>query len=201
MQQTTLHPSLSTTCIDALKTAVLQKYGQDGLAVLEQYNPDSIFRKQMTADECFFGKYPTLGGLRAQYDSRFPSAWLMAHLYDLSEYCGCKDKLEGKALQQCASVIASEFSYLKISELMLFFHRFKSGRYGRFYGSVDPLVITTSIRDFIRERAVEYERRNIEEERRKEDERRKEAVSWEDYCMMTYGEIRPHPLAINKKRD
>lgn len=193
MQQTTLQPSLPTTHIDALKTAVLQKYGQDGLAVLEQYNPDCIFRRQMTADECFFGKYPTLGGLRAQYDSRFPSAWLMAHLYDLSEYCGCKDKLEGKALQQCASVIAMEFYYLKVSELMLFFHCFKSGRYGRFYGSVDPLVITQSLREFLKDRAYSHDRHKEEAEAHDQEEKRKTSETWEDYCMRVYGRIKKHP--------
>lgn len=49
-------------------------------------------------------------------------------------------------------MIAIEYPYLKISELLLFFHRFKAGRYGHFYGNVDPLRITTALREFISER-------------------------------------------------
>lgn len=78
--------------------------------------------------------------------------WLLPQLYDLSEYCGVKNKLQGKPLEGCAHVIATEFYYLKVSELMLFFHRFKSGRYGKFYGTVDPLVITSALREFDAER-------------------------------------------------
>lgn len=184
MQQETSLPSLLTTQIDGLKAAVLQKYGQEGADLLERYNPDHIFRKQLTANECFFGEYPTLGQLRAKFDSRFPGAWLMAHLYDLSEYCGCKGKLEGHALQQCASVISMEFHYLKVSELMLFFHRFKTGRYGRFYGTVDPLIITESLRTFCTERWNAYERHEQAQMEQRETESRKNAITYEQYQQM-----------------
>ena len=107
--------------------------------------------------------------------------WLIPQLYDLSEYCGVKDKLEGKSLEECASVIASEFYFLKVSELMLFFHRFKSGRYGKLYGSVDPLAITTSLREFLKERAREIERRKSMEMEAEERESRKNAISRDEY--------------------
>lgn len=109
--------------------------------------------------------------------------WLIPQLYDLSEYCGCKDKLRGRPLEQCASIIALEYFYLKVSELMLFFHRFKSGRYGRFYGAVDPLVITTSLRDFIRERNDAYAVHEQEKRKAREKEERKGKVlmSYEEY--------------------
>lgn len=66
---------------------------------------------------------------------------------------------------------------------MLFFHRFKTGRYGRFYGAVDPLVITTSLRDFIRERNDAYAIHEQEERkaREKEERRGKVLMSYEEY--------------------
>ena len=78
-------------------------------------------------------------------------------------------------------MIATEYYYLKVSELMLFFHRFKTGRYGRFYGSVDPLVITTSLRDFVRERGIAYEQHEQEERERREKEECKNAITYEEY--------------------
>lgn len=164
-----------------------------GVEILDKYHPDFLFRKQVTVDDCYFGDYPTIAQLGAEFDRKFPAAWMMAHLHDLSEFCGCKEKLSGHALQQCASTISMEFYWLKISELMLFFHRFKSGKYGRFYGSVDPLVITTSLRDFLKERSIAFAEHERLEAERKERER-KPPVTWEEYCMKEYGEIRPHPL-------
>lgn len=107
--------------------------------------------------------------------------WLIPQLYNLSEYCGCKDKLQGKSLEECAFVLAAEFYYLKISELMLFFHSFKAGRYGRFYGSVDPLVITTALREFLKERNFAYDRHKQEQEEHERSKSRENAITWDEY--------------------
>lgn len=161
---------------------------------LATFNPDVQRDICNYPDACFFGGAPTLTQLNMTYGSQTAAMWLIPQLYNLSEYCGCKDKLEGNPLKECASVIATEFYFLSVSELMLFFHRFKSGRYGRFYGSIDPLVITTSIRTFLAERMAAYnEHERIEKERR-DQEAKKNGTTWEEYCMKKYGEIRPHPL-------
>lgn len=148
-------------------------------------------------DDCFFGNYPTLAEMKDCYGENMASAWLVPQLNNLSEYCGCRDKLQGVPLRECAFTISRYFSYLKISELMLFFSRFKSGRYGRFYGSVDPLVINTALRDFVKERADEIDKREYAERQQQREADRKEAVTWEQYSIQTYGEIRPHPMALN----
>lgn len=130
---------------------------------------------------CFFGEYPTLATLKCYYGKNAPLAWLVPQLTDLAVYCGSRDKLSKEQYKQCAFVIATEFYYLKVSELMLFFHRFKAGRYGRFYGSVDPLVITISLREFIKERAVAHERHDQEEREKEEEEHRKCVISHEEH--------------------
>ena len=192
--QGTSQPSLLMTTIEELRSSVIQKYGTEGVGVIDTYHPDYLFRKQVSIEDCFFGNYPTLSELGAQFDKKFPAAWLMLHLNDLSEFCGCKEKLQGHPLQQCASVISTEFYFLKISELMLFFHRFKSGRYGRFYGSVDPLVITTSLRDFLKERIRAYDEREKAEKEKADREAAKNAITWKEYCMKHFGELRTHPM-------
>ena len=157
------------------------RYG-DRNDFLTKFNPDLQMKICKDKELCFFGDAPVLSELNAVYGEMTATMWLVPQLYDLSEYCGCKDKLQGKPLEECASVIATEFYYLKVSEIMLYFHRFKSGRYGRFYGSVDPLVITTSLREFVKERSYEIDRRNQEEEERKREEARKNAIPYEEYC-------------------
>lgn len=161
---------------------------------LSTFNPDVQRDICGNPDVCFFGGAPTLGQLNAAYGSQTAAMWLVPQLYNLSEYCGCKDKLEGNPLKECASVIATEFYFLSVSELMLFFHRFKSGRYGRFYGAVDPLVITTSIRDFLKERSSAYYEREKKEKEEADREAAKSAISWEEYCMKEFGELRTHPM-------
>lgn len=150
---------------------------------LVTYNPDFQRKICATAEVCYFGDYPTLSELKV-YGERMATAWLIPQLYNLSEYCGCKEKLQGKSLEECAFIIATEFYYLKISEIMLFFHRCKTGAYGRFYGSVDPFIILTSLRQFTKERVFAYEKHESELRQRQREENRKNAVPYEEYLKM-----------------
>ena len=159
---------------------------------LTTFNPDSAEKLVHDTDACYFGGAPTIAELNATYGSRTGAMWLVPQLYRLSEYCGVRDKLEGNALKECASILASEYPYLKVSEFMLFFHRFKAGKYGRFYGAVDPLVIAMALQDFIGERSYAYAHREMQQQPKGE------AISWEEYCMRTYGEVRPLSTLFGK---
>lgn len=167
-------------CVGSQRMTLECKYGSRG-DFLSRYNPDAQRVLCKNAENCITGDYPTLVTLNNGYGANTAFAWLVPQLYNLSEFCGCKDKLQGRPLEECADVIAQEFYYLKISELMLFFYRFKTGRYGRFYGAVDPLVITTALREFLIDRASAYARHEREEQARQRMEWEKEAVSYEEY--------------------
>ena len=158
---------------------LISKYG-DKENFLSTYNPSYQRKICAKAEECYFGDYPTLTKLKG-YGENVPTAWLIPQLYNLSEYCGCKDKLQGNQLEECAFVIATEFHYLKISEIMLFMHRFKSGRYGRFYGAVDPFVIVTSLREFLKERSYDYEKHEQQLNFLRMEESSKKAITYEEH--------------------
>lgn len=176
--QTSSHDLQQRTVADK----IVKAYGNRD-RFLTKFNPDLQKTVCQKSDVCFFGGYPTMGQLKTAYGENTATMWLLPQLYNLSEYCGCRDKLQGKPLEMCANVIATEFYYLSVTELMLFFHRFKSGRYGRFYGSVDPLVITTSLRDFIKERAIAYDKHEQKIRKQQEYEDKKKSMSrkeWEE---------------------
>jgi hypothetical protein len=148
---------------------------------LVTFNPDA--QRTVTSDvcKCLFANFPTLAQVNATYSRQTAEAWLTPQLYDLSEYCGCREKLKGRPLEQLAEIIAQDFHYLKISEIMLFLRRFKAGRYGHFYGSVDPLVIVTALRTFLAERAEAYTRRESLKQQQRYDAYRREAITYEEY--------------------
>lgn len=183
-----------------LRKRVKAKYGNKGVTILNKYNPDYILCSEVSEEDCYFGDSPTLASLGSQFDKKYPVAWLMAHLHDLSEFCGCKDKLAGHPLQQCAGIISIDFYWLKVSELILFFHRFKSGRYGKFYGAVDPIVIMEALKEFCRERNVAYCEREKEAALRQMEESRKNSCTWEEYLKQKGEKQRPSPLSKAEKR-
>lgn len=146
------------------------------------FNPDRQFRMCKDKKLCFMGDYPTLAELNMCYGLGSGAIWLVPQLFDLSEYCGVREKMNGYVLEQCAQVIDTEFFWLKVSELMLFLFWFKSGKYGRFYGTVDPLVIMEALREFLKERAVQIDK--FEQEKREERERESKPMPYEEYQRM-----------------
>lgn len=110
-------------------------------------------------DACYFGTAPTLRCVAEAYGPSIVSEWLIYQLADLSEFAGCKDKVQQYQLRQLAEIIAADYAYLKITELMLFFRKFKSGAFGVFYGQFDPITVTTALRQFLKyDRAVAQDR-------------------------------------------
>ena len=125
--------------------------------------------------QCVVGDYPTLTDIKLGYGENVSVAWLIPQLINLSEYCGCKDKLQGKPLEECAHIISMEYGYLKISERMLF--------------------ITTSLREFMKERAKVIDKYEQEKREKADEEARKNKITWEEYCKQNGRSGEVHPLA------
>ena len=164
-----------------LKAAIKQMFGTDK-QFLKTFNPDAQYEAAKNDFFCYFGNVPTLAHLNAAYLSNTAQQWLVAQLFDLSEFAGARDKLNENQLRQLAQIIVTQYPYLRVTELMLFFFNFKLGKYAEFYGTVDPLAITKSLRQFMKERneaKYKYER----EIKAQQDEIAKaNAITLEEYC-------------------
>ena len=108
---------------------------------------------------------PTLAIMRHAYGEGFPATWLMPQILDLVVYSNSKGTLSDRQAEFLAEVIANEYGFLKASELLLFFYKFKAGEYGHFYGAVDPMRITMALDEFCKERERILERHKREQEK------------------------------------
>lgn len=160
-------------------TPTLTKFG-DKKTFLATFTPQLQLTMCTDEKECILGDYPTMAEMKA-HGENFPAAWLVPQIFELSEYCGARDKIPPLVLQQLAQIIAKEFYYLKVSEMMLFFYRFKLGTYGRFFGTIDPLIITQSLREFLKERFVVIDTAEQEKARQMRKEWQKDAISYEQW--------------------
>lgn len=161
-----------------------------------------VFFRQVVhkgSQECFFGNYPTLTEINIAYHKNMATSMLMSQINDLSEYCGCKGKVSDRQSEQCAEIIVLNYPYLKISELALFFAWFKAAKYGQFYGSVDPLVITSALRTFVNhDRNDAYFKHESILNEQKQEEAKKNCISWEEYCKRKEIKGKQSPLNRNK---
>lgn len=159
-------------------------------------------------DKVYDGKTPPLGLVRQTYGAKTAEAWVAIQLTDLSEFAGCKGKIEPAQAEQTARMIQQSYGHLTIAQLMLFFQKFKRCAYGKFYGAVDPMVIMGALTDFSDEVGAELQRRRqaaekteaAEHERRcqqdKEPYRRRipgaftdnAVIAWPVYCILHLGE-------------
>lgn len=175
-----LSPSLQ-----AKAKAVLARYG-DRMHFIEVMNPSIQHLCAQNTMKAFFGSAPTLGLLDKTYGENTSLMWLLPQLFELGEFCGCKEKMDAQIATECARIIKQEFGFLKVTELMLFFNRVKAGRYGQiFFGSVDPMKITLAIRQqFLqeRERAIAEKENQIQKEER--EAWAKDAMSPEEFCRL-----------------
>ena len=70
------------------------------------------------------GDYPTLTDLKQAYGKNFAAIWLVAQIDNLTLFTGAKNITEQQH-EELSKIIAAEYGYLKVTELLLFFHRFK----------------------------------------------------------------------------
>lgn len=166
-----------------MQKQIIERYG-DGKTFIMTFAPCNLIAYTEDVERCHMGTAPTLSELRKTYGGNVPVMWLMPFLYDIQEYCGTKTKWTTNQLTQLANMIAREYFYLKVTELMLFFVRFKGARYGRFYGVEDPMVVMESIKTFIEERGTFYDGYYQRQEREAIKERKKNAVTYEEYLRM-----------------
>lgn len=139
-------PTISLTKQEQEKALLIQsKFGNKD-QFLQRVNPQTQASFALKQKRAVMGDYPTLFDINLAYGKTFSEQWLYPQIVDLSVFTGAKN-LDKEQVRSLASVIAAEYRFLKVTELLLFFHRFKTGRYGRFYGTVDPMVITCALRE------------------------------------------------------
>lgn len=171
--------------------ALLNKYPDPAQFILD-YNPDLQFKivrcKGTHSDLAMNFSIPTLGLLASTYGDETPLEWLKIQFGTLNDFAEVSTKIAKKQLNELAELFLSEYYYINAAEVCLFIARFKSGKYGHFYGSIDPMKITSAMLEYVRERRIDierYEREQYRIQRQKEiDERGKNCVSYSEYLEM-----------------
>lgn len=168
--------------------ALFEKY-PDPAEFIVDYNPDLQFklvRCNATHSELALNDgIPSLGLLSSTYGDETPLEWLKVQFGSLNDFAGVSTSISKEQLSELSKIFLSEYYYMNVAEICFFIARFKSGKYGRFYGSIDPLKITNAMMDYVSERRQDIERHEREQyriQREKEiEERGNGSVSYAEY--------------------
>lgn len=164
-----------------LKAAIRSRYGTEDQCI-KGFNHENQFAFVKNELACYFGDFPTLDNLNTAYTSTTAQQCIVFHLTDLSEFVGAKEKLNNFQMRQLADIIVMKYSFLRITELMLFCFNFKLGKYAEFYGTVDPLAIMKSLREFMRERNVAIYNYEQKVAALKAEQDKLTAITYNEYC-------------------
>ena len=153
-----------------------------------RFNPSAqkkLMRAKAGYVDCKKYNFPTIEQLITIYGDQAIETWISIQINDLNNFCGVKQKMTTTQIEDVATIIQYKYGILNISEINLFLLKFKAGEFGQFYGVVDPIVITTALGEFMRERAAELAiaaRKEAESElQEKRNEWSKNAITYEEY--------------------
>lgn len=90
--------------------------------------------------------------LKKVYGEKAVLALIQAWVFDLGNFVGVKEKANESQLRELSELFYEEAYFLNLAELGLFFNRVKRGKYGEFFGAIDPLKILKFLDEFLSER-------------------------------------------------
>lgn len=160
--------------LDKRKDEIIALHG-DAKEFALRFNPDIQVSCALNLEKSLTGNAPTLRQLEYAYGVKGIRAWFSIQFENLNKFVGVANKMTVEQMQMLADIFIVKVPYLKASEILVFFHKFKSGDLGELYGSVDPLKLSTSLNEFLKWRSLELDRLH---QRLREERRAKQHKEW-----------------------
>lgn len=147
---------------------------------LLKFNPKKQNEYIKHFDRCFIGNALRLNEVSTIYEEKTTIFWLKIQLLDIALFTGVNKPNDEQITMLCETIL-SNYGYLKVTELMVFFSKFKAGQFERFFGSFDGMVITESLVTFIKLRKTWRFEAYQHEENEKRAKRHENTVPMPEY--------------------
>lgn len=147
---------------------------------LIKFNPKKQNEYIKHFDRCFIGDALRLTDVAGAYEEKTAIFWIKIQLLDLALFTGVKKPSDEQITMLCETILAN-YGYLKVTELMVFFSKFKAGQFERFFGNFDAMVITTSLATFIELRKNWIFEAYQRQENEKREKRHENTIPMPDY--------------------
>lgn len=132
---------------------------------------DEISSACVSIYQCRLLKSPKLITIEYAYGKDAVILTMRTHLIRVSEFVGVRDKIGDWQMKALCSQLYGAFPNITLTEFILFCARLRAGKYGKFYGSVDPQMVIQAFDEFIEGRKHDYiEGRNNDREAQMEFE-------------------------------
>lgn len=99
-------------------------------------------------EKVYFSEAPTLGTVTEAYGIDASIFWIKTQILSIDFYAGQKKEGDINAINELAKNIAYKHTGVKVTEFELFVALFKSGEYGFFFGSFDPIFLGAAFKKY-----------------------------------------------------
>jgi hypothetical protein len=141
--------------------------------VERQFSPNNWGYALSHPDKAYLAECPTLLSYERTYGEGVSADWIRLQVLTLYGSSNSKDIGIADGIKLFAQSFAQEVKNFKLSELMLFFARYKAGKYDNSYSSFDAKRIGNAFfSEFIKERNRELDRITREQVQSEIEERR-----------------------------
>lgn len=148
------------------------------------FSPQETRRFAQYPDRCITGDAPTLTDIKLSYGRTAHKQWLIAQLAMFQEGLNVDNKMTARQMEACADVIATDFHYLKATEIMLFLYKLQGGAYNTdWFGTIstDKIVRALQYGFLPRRNGLLRLKSDEEAELREREERNKPHMTREEY--------------------
>ena len=94
---------------------------------LNTFKPDMQVMAARYTERAYFGTAPMLETVCLGYGELVVMVFICALLEDINLFVGVKEKMPVNRQRELSRLVLAEYPYLKVTELLLFFHRLKCG--------------------------------------------------------------------------
>lgn len=111
---------------------------------IEAFKPSQAYVMALNEKECHNGTF-NLRMATAEYSLEFVGNWVDSLVMDFVSFAMLKCSFSLEQRKNLAMTIIVSHQRMLCSELLLFFLKAKSGAFGKFYGTLEPMDITTKL--------------------------------------------------------
>lgn len=148
---------------------------------LRLYDVRNIWNYTLDESRCHNGTAPTIRECVQDFGRETVRFVIRQHLDLFIDFLKAKDKPSNKQRDTIVWFVLSQFNGLKITEYQLYIIKAMSGAFGKFYNTLDPLDVTTSLRQWVKEcECIRNEFRSEQARKAAEEERQAAASSAAD---------------------
>ncbi len=112
-----------------------------------------VFQKENTPALTIHSSAPTLGSIRREYSEDFQIAYVAVWIVNLNDFVNALRKMTPEQIDETATIIVQEYSYLNLADINLVFRRIKKGEFGQLFAEIDGMKILTWFEQYTQERA------------------------------------------------